>query len=284
MNTAYFNKWLQITLSSIMLLSVMTACTATHTAGPATGSTRPGDAETDVDDNLLRVGVSTNAPPLIYRQGKEIVGLEAELARELAKHLGKSIQFVDLKWKDQIAALLDGRTDIIMSGMSITRKRQVRISFTTPYFKTGQMALVRREDKNRYPKGFAGILGQSPVLKFGVVRATTGEKFVRQNFDQASRIRVYNTSREAMRALSTIVLVNRIDILIHDGPILIMLAAEDESSKLAILPYYLTEEYLGWGIRKNDTELLASANAFIDMMKREGRLDTIVQRWIPNIQ
>jgi len=281
MNTAFFSKWLRIMLIGTMLLSVLTACTATQTAGPATGSTPPGDAKTDVDKNVLRVGVSTNAPPLIYKQGKEITGLEAEMARELAKHLERPIQFVELKWKDQIPALLDGRTDIIMSGMSITSKRQVRISFTTPYLKTGQMALVRREDESRFPIGYAGILGQSPSLRFGVVKGTTGEQFVRQNFEQAEKIRVYNTSRDAMGALLTIALVNRIDILIHDGPILIMLAAEDESSKLAIVPHFLTEEYLAWGIRKNDTDLLASANAFIDMMKREGRLDSIIQRWIP---
>lgn len=281
MNTAFFSKWLRIILIGIMLLSVLTACTATQTAGPATGTTRSGDAKTDMDKNVLSVGVSTNAPPLIYKQGKEIVGLEAEMARELAKHLGRPIQFVELKWKDQITALLDGRIDIIMSAMSITRKRQIRISFTTPYLKTGQMALVRREEKNRYPMGYAGILGQSPVLRFGVVKGTTGEQFVRQSFEHAEKIRVYNTSRDAMGALLTIALVNRIDILIHDGPILIMLAAEDESSKLAILPHILTEEYLAWGIRRNDTDFLASANVFIDMIKREGRLDAIIQRWIP---
>jgi polar amino acid transport system substrate-binding protein len=268
-------------LIGTMLLGVLAACTATQTTGSAPGSTRTGDAKTDVDQNALRVGVSTNAPPLIYKQGNEIVGLEAELARELGKHLNRPIHFVELKWKDQIPALLDGHTDIIMSGMSITSKRQVRISFSTPYLKTGQMALVRREDENRFPIGFAGILGQSPSLRFGVVKGTTGEQFVRQNFEQAEKIRVYNTSREAMGALLTIALVSRIDILIHDGPILIMLAAEDESSKLAIVPHFLSEEYLAWGIRKNDSDLLASANAFIDTMKREGRLESIIQRWIP---
>jgi polar amino acid transport system substrate-binding protein len=69
--------------------------------------------------------------------------------------------------------------------------------------------------------------------------------------------------------------------LIHDGPILMMLAAENETKDLAILPDLLTKEYLAWGIRKTDTQLLNAANQFIDMLKSDGRLDPIIKRWIP---
>ena len=62
-------------------------------------------------ENALRVGVSTNAPPLIFKQNQEIVGLEADFAKEFAKYLGKSLHFVELKWEDQIPALLENRTE-----------------------------------------------------------------------------------------------------------------------------------------------------------------------------
>jgi polar amino acid transport system substrate-binding protein len=87
--------------------------------------------------NVLRVGVSTNAPPLIFKQGSEIVGLEAELAKKFGDYLGKSVAFIELDWEDQIQALIANKTDIIMSGMSITKMRQVRIEFSRPYFRTG---------------------------------------------------------------------------------------------------------------------------------------------------
>ena len=38
------------------------------------------------DINILRVGVTPNAPPLIFKQANKIVGLEADLAKELAKN------------------------------------------------------------------------------------------------------------------------------------------------------------------------------------------------------
>ena len=272
--------WFQLHICFLLLVFV--AC-STAPGARSSKQTQLSAAEgTEQPEMLLRVGVSTNAPPFIYKQSDEIVGLEAELAQAFADFLGKSLQFVELKWKDQIPALLDGRTDIIMSGMSVTKKRTIRIAFSTPYYRTGLMALVRREDKTRrFPVGYKSIVGQVPSLRFGVVQGTTGEQFVRQNFGRAKMIRVYGTSREAANALTTVFLVNRIDLLVHDGPILVMLAAEDESGKLHLIPEYMTEENLAWGIRKNDPQLLESANRFIEKLKKEGRLATMTQRWIP---
>ena len=271
--------WFQ--LFGCALLLAVAACSTAPVEGPPTADRPPAPSQAAREENPLRVGVSTNAPPLIYRQAADIVGLEAELAGEFAKFLGRPLRFVELPWQDQIPALLEGRTDIIMSGMSVTKQRSIRIAFSSPYYRTGQMALVRREDKSRFPTGYNGIVGQAPSLRFGVVKGTTGEQFVRKNFGSADKIRVYSTSREAVNALTTVFMVSRIDLLVHDGPILVMLAAEDESGKLYLIPDYLTEENLAWGMRKNDPQLLESANRFVEQLKQEGRLETIIKRWIP---
>jgi len=46
------------------------------------------------DANVLRVGISPNAPPLIFKQGSKIIGLEADFARDFAKYLGKSLYII----------------------------------------------------------------------------------------------------------------------------------------------------------------------------------------------
>ena len=64
-----------------------------------------------------------------------------------------------------------GSCDIIMSGMSVTRMRQVKIAFTAPYFRTGQMALVQVKRAPRlFPKGFEGITAHVKDLRIGVVK------------------------------------------------------------------------------------------------------------------
>jgi polar amino acid transport system substrate-binding protein len=136
------------------------------------------------DINILRVGVTPNAPPLIFKQANEIVGLEADFARELAKYLDKTLRFVELKWEDQIPALLENRIDIIMSGMTRTALREVRISFTNRYLESGQMALIRREDAARFSTGIFSLSTSSAI---GVIENTFGEYFVDERYSSVER-------------------------------------------------------------------------------------------------
>jgi len=252
----------------LISLSLITACETTSSKSIA---------DVKPDENILRVGVSTNAPPLIYKQGEKIVGLEAELAKEFAQYLGKSVRFIEVEWEDQIPALLDNRTDIIMSGMSVTKMRLIRISFSEPYYKTGQMALFRQRYQSRISPTYSGIKVLSIKLRIGVVKGTTGETFVLEHYGNAEKISPFDTSKEALDAL----LHNKIDILIDDAPIILLLASENDSKGLTTSTSLLNTEYLAWGIRRNDIELLNSADRFIDTYKREGKLNSIISRWIP---
>ncbi len=248
------------------------------------GCTQPGKpspAAPTSDAATLRVGVTPSSPPFVFKQSGNIVGLDAEMAREFSGHLGRTLKFVELKWEDQIPALLNNRTDVIMSGMTVTNMRQMKIAFSAPYYRTGQMAMVRKENRNRFPTGYYGILGQSPAMHFGVVKGTTGEVFVRKYFESARKITAYQTSEEAMRALLTPFLVNRIDAFVHDGPILLMLIAEEQSTELTVVPSLLTEEDLAWGFRKTEPELIDAANRFIEGLRTSGKLEEMTRRWIP---
>jgi polar amino acid transport system substrate-binding protein len=209
------------------------------------------------------------------------VGLDAEMAREFARFIGKTPRFVELEWDDQIPALLDNRIDIIMSGMSITNMRKMSIAFSQPYYRSGLMAMVRKSEANRFPVDFYGLLGQAPAMRFGVVKGTTGEAYVNDNFQSAQRVTAYESTRKALDALLTPVLVNRIDVFIQDGPILLMLLAENRSADLTVLPSPLTDEYLAWGMRKTDPGLKESADRFLESISKSGQLESIVRRWLP---
>jgi len=242
---------------------------------PAIGADK--NTPVEKDEAILRVGISANAAPFAYKQGEKIVGLEPELAAGLAAFLKKRLEFVELDWQDQIPALLEDRTDIIMSGMTITKMRRVRISFTDPYLRTGQMALIRKIERRNFPVGLFAIQGLAPVMNIGVVEGTTGAAFAKNYFRSAKRIRGYKTSRSAIDDL----VAGRINILIHDGPIILMLAAENDGRGIMALPDIMTEELLGWGVRKNDVDLLEAANAYLAEIKSDGTLRKIVNRWIP---
>jgi ABC-type amino acid transport substrate-binding protein len=225
------------------------------------------------DKNVLRVGVTAESPPLIFKQNHNIVGLEADFARDLAQYLGKSLRFVELKWEDQITALLENRIDIIMSGMSVTALREVRIAYTISYFESGQMALIRRKDAARYSTGLFSFATSSAI---GVIKDTTGEFFVETQFSSVKR-KTYTNPRAAVKDL----IENDIDMFIYDAPMVLYLASENESRGLTVLFALLTREPLAWGVRKDNVELLESANNFLRALNEEGKLNKMIKHWIP---
>jgi len=221
---------------------------------------------------VLRVGITPTTPPMIYREGKTPVGLDADLARALGEHLQRPIKFVEVKWEDQIPSLVKGKTDIIMSSMSITRGRMMQVNFSSPYMRVGQMVLVRGEDKGRYLLGFpAGM--SSPI---GVKKGTTGDFLVQQEWPKARR-KTYKTGDAAANAL----LKKRIDLFVADASLIWWLSGTYEAKGLTAMPFLLSDEQLAWAVRKSDHELLKQANAFLQEIQESGRFQTILRRWLP---
>lgn len=218
----------------------------------------------------LRVGVSPVFPPMVFKQGKELKGVEVDLARALGAQLGREIVFVELPWKDQIEALNDGRTDIIMSSMSITPARRYVVSFSKPYFLTGQLALVRREDKLDYALGFPLSL-KSPV---GALKATTGEFLIQRDFPK-SKIKTFTSADDAAKALAK----KKINLFVSDSTLVWYLAGTHANEGLAAVSIPLSEETLAYAVRKGDDALLASVNEFITKSNQDGTILKAFRRW-----
>ena len=263
----------KLSIKQLLVLTFFIAGVFLTTGCVSTGQKAAESVVIAPDISILRVGVTPNAPPLIFKQGNGIVGLEADFAREFAKYLGKSPQFIELEWDDQIPALLENRIDIIMSGMTRTALREVRIAFTTRYLESGQMALIRREDVARFSMGFFALTTSSAI---GVIKDTTGEYFVEINYSSVKK-KTFSTLRAAAQA----VIDKKIDMFIYDAPMIIYLASENENKGLTVLYALLTREDLAWGVRKDNTELLNSANSFLQNPNNEKMLKKMTQYWIP---
>jgi len=223
-----------------------------------------------VDEVPLRVGVSPVFPPMVFKQQGQLVGIEVDLARALGERLRRTVVFVELPWEDQIEALQKGRTDIIMSALSITPARAFVIDFSQSYLSVGQGILVRREDEGKYLLGMPNQLS-GPV---GVLKATTGEFLVQRDFPKARR-RTYKSEVDAAQALKK----KRIDMFITDSPLVWYLAGVHSPEGLSALPFQLSQEQLAWGLRKGDDSLRNAANGFIQEAMQDDTLAGILRRW-----
>ena len=249
-----------------LLTLLLSSCVPTNTGSRSANITPAPD--------LIRIGVSSNAPPLIYSKDGEIIGLEADFARKLGEFTGKQIKFVELKWENQIEALENNKIDIIMSGMSITQPRQYRIAFANPYLRSGQILLVRLEERARFSTGIYSLMNSNYVI--GTIKDTTGDLFISTTINGA-KVKTFDKSTDAVKALIN----NEIDAFVYDAPMICHYAAINENNKLTPILTLATEEYIAWGIRKQDSELLNQANAFIADLKSKQQLQHMIRTWIP---
>jgi ABC-type amino acid transport substrate-binding protein len=147
----------------------------------------------------------------------------------------------------------------------------MRVNFTRPYLQAGQTILVRRTD--------AALIQVSlfdPKTRVGAQKATTGDFWAKQNCSKNDR-KLFPSAPLGARALVS----GQIDAFICDAPVNWWLASENEAAGLTVAGGYLTKEYLGWAVRKDESALLDAANRFIDEKKESGELRALIRNWIP---
>lgn len=92
----------------------------------------------------LRVGLSTFVPWAMRDKQGELVGFEVDVARRLAKDAGLKVEFIPTAWDGIIPALLAGKFDVIIGGLSITPERNMSVLFTSHMLTLGYNLLLIR--------------------------------------------------------------------------------------------------------------------------------------------
>tara|TARA_B100001540_G_scaffold300184_1_gene305400 strand:+ start:928 stop:1674 length:747 start_codon:yes stop_codon:yes gene_type:complete len=221
----------------------------------------------------LRVGVSADYPPLVYRQDGKIVGIEADNIRAVGKIINRDAQIVDMPFKKLIPALRAGEIDVIMSGLSVTEERAELVTFTEPYMEIGQMAIIHRDKVGSFAQPWS-IYREG--VRIGVEPGTTGAMFAATELPDA-QVSFYADADAAFRGLRE----DQIDLYIHDAPTSWRLATSSEDSDLLSLYSPLTSEYLAWAVRRENGALAVELNRALATMKGNGTLRYILNRWIP---
>ncbi|MCB1678395.1 MAG: transporter substrate-binding domain-containing protein [Halioglobus sp.] len=223
--------------------------------------------------DALRVGVAPDYPPLVYLQDGRIVGIEADNARTVSEILGRDLRLRQLPFEQLIPALLAGEIDVIMSGMSITAGRAEQVLFTDSYLQVGQMAILHRDKVARFAQPWSVY---REGVRIGVEPGTTGAAFAERELPAAT-VTGYADPAAAFDGLRN----DAIDLFIHDAPTSWRLATEPENDDLISLYAPLTQEMLAWAVRRDHAALAAELNRALALMRGNGSLRYILNRWIP---
>jgi polar amino acid transport system substrate-binding protein len=241
----------------------------------ACGKSEDPEAFRKIEPEPLRIGMSPNSPPMILMLDGRYAGVEADFARLLARKFGRSVYFLPMGWDLLIPALMEGKVDLIMSGMTATQARQMRIRFTDPYFTARLVVAMRAEDAQKYDS-------REDILKtpgnVGVIPGTTADAFVQKNLTDARRIAIAEV-RHAAQELKN----KRIDLFMSDSPGIVWLVSENEAEISGFWEGF-SEEPLAWGVRRDNEQLLNSVNSILATWKTDGTVDKVLTRWLPYLE
>lgn len=263
------NRCLRIVLSLVLvgLLSLTAGCKLLQE------KTSPAQSLQKVGIHELRIGVTPNYPPIIFKKDGVISGIEVDMANRLAGELALSITFVELPFHEQLKALQNNKIDLVMAGMSITDQRAKQAGFTHPFMETGQVAIVRKTDIARFspPRDALYVNG----LRVGYEIGTTGMKLAVDSLLLAELFK-FHSADDGLAALRD----RKIDVFVHDSFTARRMAAQKQYKNLMAVTEPLTREEIAWAVRQEDKILLNSLNRTIDSWKKQGVLKQITDRWM----
>jgi polar amino acid transport system substrate-binding protein len=221
---------------------------------------------------VLRVGMEPGYMPFELTNKKgEIIGFDVDIAKRMAKAMKVDLELVSTAWDGIIPALLTGKFDILMSGMTLTQERNLTVNFATPYILIGQSILLKKE--------LAGEVTSYKDLNtdkytVGSKLGTTGEQATKRKIGKAKYIS-YETEQEGVMELVN----GKIDAFIYDLPFNAIAASQKGEGKIVHLDRPFTREPLAWAVRKGDPDYLNWLNNFMAQLKYDGVYDKIYQKW-----
>jgi len=233
--------------------------------------TKESTLEQVLKRGTLQVGFSTFVPWAMKDKTGKLVGFEIDVATRLAEDMGVKVEFVPTKWAGIIPALLTGKFDVIIGGMGILPKRNLKVNFTIPYYYTGMSMVASKklaagynslDDFNRPNVTLAVRLGATPV--------EAAKKYMPK-----AQLRQFDDESQAYQEL----LNDRVHAVVGSAPRPAFEAYENSEKLFLPLEGTFTKEPIGFAVRKGDPDTLNFLNNWITVVRAEGWIQEREHYW-----
>ena len=213
--------------------------------------------------------MSTNAafPPYeMTTDSGEFEGIDIETAQAIADKLGLELQIDDMDFDAALLAVQQGKSDMVMAGVTVTDERQNVMDFTDSYA-TGIQSIIVKEDSD------IASVDDLAGKKIGTQRGTTGYLYCSDDFGDENVV-AYDYGLTAVQMLNN----GQVDcVVIDNAPAKEFIAA---NPGLKLLDTAYVEESYAIGIGKGNTELKDAINTALEELKADGTLQAIVDKYI----
>jgi polar amino acid transport system substrate-binding protein len=173
-----------------------------------------------------------------------VIGYDIELVKGFAEKHGLRLVIEEAEFDGLIPALQTGKVDLVISGMTIKPERAEIVDFSRPYYRIGQVILIRKELEGEIRQ--ASDLND-PKWRVAVQTATTGQ-FAAEEFMPQARLFQYGSGIECANAVRA----GEADAMVFDDALIRIYAGENPERVTALLEPF-TREDLGLAMKKGNT-------------------------------
>lgn len=259
-------KILILLLSVGLIMGVLTGCKGSEDADKSS----VGDTESDI----WVVGTSPDYPPFEFvDENGEYAGFDIDLAKEVAKRLGKELKVEALEFESLIEALKRGKIDAIISCMNPTPERLEEADFSKGYHEVKHGILIK-------PDGDVEIKKLEDVFNydFGVQSGTSMDdwatKMVEEGKIKAEQLNRYTAADSGVLDVKN----GRIAAFLADLPV-VQENAKKYNLEVA-LECNVAENANPSIVVEKGSGMLDELNKIIDEMKEDGTLAKLEEKWL----
>ena len=267
-------------LGAVMALS-LAACggSASSAAASSAASSEAASSEAAASEtteiaalttvNAGKLTMSTNAafPPYeMTTDAGELEGIDVEIAGAIADKLGLELQIDDMDFDAALLAAQQGKSDMVMAGVTVNEERKQVMDFSNTYASGVQVVIVKEGSDIATVDDLAGHM-------IGTQRGTTGYIYCSDDFGEDS-VTAYDDGLTAVQALNN----GQVDCVVIDSAPAKEFVAANEG--LVILDTeYAVEDY-AIGMAKGNTALVEAVNGALAELKADGTIDAILAKYI----
>ncbi len=226
-----------------------------------------GDAGiTTIEAGKLTISTSPDFPPFeSIDDNGEVVGIEPEIMALIADKLDLELVIDEMDFDSALLAAQQGKSDVVVSGVTVTEDRKLVFDFPDPYISITQ-AIVSKE-------GSGITMDNLGEYSIGAQRGTTGAIYVEDDFG-ADALTAYDTYTTAFQALMN----DQVDCIVLDDAVAKAYLATYAGLEMTETTYE-PEDY-AFGVTKGNTALVDGINAALADLIADGTVQSIIDKYM----
>ena len=218
---------------------------------------------------VLKVGTEPTFAPFEFQKegSKEFDGFDMDLIRAIGKQLNMKVEILNMGFDALIPAINAGNIDVAIAGMSITPDRQKAVDMSDPYYVSGLVVVVGKD--NAAVKSVNDLNDKGIAVQIGTTGAERAAKV------PGAKVKNFNTNAEVFLELKN----KGVDAVIIDKPVAEYFLATGGGKDFAkIVGDTMEAESYGISLKKNSPLTKEINKALLDL-KKNGEYDKLYAKW-----